>query len=159
VGLPFTSDQFFAIFAEYNRAFVFVAATLWIATVGMLVFVSKNPEGRSRALSLFLGALWLWNAVAYHVHLFARINPAAWLFALLFATQALLFSWAASARHLQYFSSAGLLRTLGVGLAVYALAYPFLTVATWPRVSRYTDVRGALPDRHLDNRVAHDRPR
>jgi hypothetical protein len=129
VGLPFTSDQFFAIFAEYNRAFVFVAATLWMATVAMLVFVSRDPERRSGALSLFLGALWLWNAAAYHAYLFARINPAAWLFAPVFATQALLFSRAAAARQPQYFSSPSLFRTLGVGLAVYALAYPYLTVA------------------------------
>jgi hypothetical protein len=129
VGLPFTSDQFFANFADYNRAFIFVAATLWIATVAVLVLVSRNPEGRSPVLSLFLGALWVWNAVAYQAYLFTRINPAAWLFALLFASEALLFCRVATARHLKYFSSPGRLRILGVYLAVYALAYPFLTVA------------------------------
>jgi hypothetical protein len=30
-------------------------------------------------LSLFLGGLWLWNAVAYHAWLLTHINPAAWL--------------------------------------------------------------------------------
>lgn len=127
--LPFSSDQFFGVFAEYNRAFVFVAAALWLATIGALAFVPQDSARRSRSLSVFLGALWLWNALAYHALLFTRINPAAWLFAVLFLTQALLFLWAARRRHVEYFSSPGSMRAIGVGLAWYAVAYPFLTMA------------------------------
>jgi hypothetical protein len=63
--------------------------------------------------------------------LFTRINPAAWLFAVFFAVQAVLFFWAgAGARgHLEYLSSARLTSGLGVGLVLYAFAYPFLTMA------------------------------
>lgn len=85
MGLPFTSDQFFAVFAEYNRAFWFVAVALWFASAGALVAAWRNPVGHSRSLTYFLGTLWGWNAVAYHALLFTRINPAAWLFAALFA--------------------------------------------------------------------------
>ena len=129
MGLPFTDDQFFAIFAEYNRVFVLVAGALWITTVAIVALVTRSPAKRSRVLSLFLGALWLWNAVAYHAWLFTRINPAAWVFAILFGVEALLLVWAAARNQITYFSSTRSMRAVGVGLAVYALAYPFLTVA------------------------------
>jgi hypothetical protein len=130
VGLPFTNDQFFGIFAEYNRAFLVVAIAFWLASIWALAFVSRDPAPRSRILSLFLGALWLWNAFAYHALLFTRINAAAWLFAALFGIQALLFFWAATRSAIEYFSSAGWKRVIGMGLTSYALAYPFVTMAT-----------------------------
>jgi hypothetical protein len=78
---------------------------------------------------LFLGALWLWNAVAYHAFLFTRINPAAWLFSALFALQGVLLIWPWSRKSVQYLSSSGVRRTIGMVLAASSLAYPFLTMA------------------------------
>jgi hypothetical protein len=129
VGLPFTSDQFFGVFASYNRAFVVVVVALWLASIGTLAFVWRDPARRSRTLSLFLGVLWVWNAVAYHALFFTRINPAAWLFAALFVVQAVLFFRVAAGRHIEYFSSAGWRRGVGLVLVAYALAYPFLAIA------------------------------
>ena len=130
VELPFTEGQFFAVFAEYNRAFVFVAGALWIATVAIIAFVTRSPATHSRVLSMFLGLLWLWNAVAYHAWLFTRINPAARVFATMFGAQALLFVWAATKNPITYFSSARWLRAVGTSLVAYALAYPFLNVVS-----------------------------
>jgi pimeloyl-ACP methyl ester carboxylesterase len=83
---------------------------------------------RARSLSLFLGALWAWNAVAYHAWLFTRINPAAWLFALMFAAQAALLCQAVR-RPVAYFSDTGPKRIFGIALVWYALLYPLLTLA------------------------------
>jgi hypothetical protein len=127
--LPFTSDQFFGVFAQYNRTFIVVVVALWLASTATLVFVSRDPARRSRTLSLFLGALWLWNAGAYHVLFFTRINPAAWLFAVLFLVQAGLFFGAQAGKRIEYFSSTGWRHRVGLGLVAYALAYPFLTIA------------------------------
>lgn len=126
--LPFTVDEFLAVFAQYNRAFIVVAVVLWLSSVGVLVGAAREPGRFSRALSVFLAALWLWNAVAYHATFFTSINPAAWLFAGLFTGQALLF--AATGRKIEYFSATGLREATGVALVVYALAYPFLTLAS-----------------------------
>lgn len=126
--LPFTLDEFLEVFAAYNRAFIVVAAALWLVSVGVLVGAARNSGRFSRVLSLFLAALWLWNAIAYHAMFFTSINPAAWLFAGAFALQAILF--AATGRNVEYFSAIGLREATGVGLVVYALAYPFLTVAS-----------------------------
>jgi len=127
--LPFTSDQFFDVFALYNRTFVVVVVGLWIGSIVLLAFVSREPLRRGRTLSRCLGVLWLWNAVAYHALFFTRINPAAWLFAAVFAVQALLFFRDATRRRIEYLSTTGWRRGVGLGLVAYALAYPFLTIA------------------------------
>jgi hypothetical protein len=127
--LPFTPDQFFSIFAEYNRTFWSVVVAWWFATIAALVLSWRDPERWGPMLSFFLGAVWLWNAVAYHALLFTRINPAAWLFSVMFAVQALVFVHAGSQRRPLYLSSTGASQGFGVALAAYSLAYPFLTLA------------------------------
>jgi hypothetical protein len=121
--LPSTSEQFLAVFSD-NEAFWFVVIPLCLATATVLGLAWRDPVRRSRTLSFWLCALWLWNAVAYQL-LFTRINPAAWLFATLFALESLLFLRGAIRNDVEYFSST---RVLGSGLAIYALAYPILTV-------------------------------
>jgi hypothetical protein len=127
--LPFTPDEFFGLFAEYNRAFWPVVIVWWLATTTSLVLVWRQPERWSTAVSVFLAGLWLWNAAAYHALLFTRINPAAWIFAGLFALEALLSVRASLHRQLVYFSAAPAGLALGLGLTTYSLAYPFLTMA------------------------------
>lgn len=126
--LPFTPDQFFAVFAEYNRTFSLVVVAWWLATVAVLALVWRRPTRWSPLVSLFLGALWLWNAAAYHAFLFTRINPAAWIFSVLFAIQAALFLRDGLRRRPVYLSSIGAMQGIGVALIVYSLAYPFLTM-------------------------------
>ena len=41
--LPFTSEQFFGVFAEYNRAFGFAVIALWRATAAVLTLAWCNP--------------------------------------------------------------------------------------------------------------------
>jgi Family of unknown function (DUF6064) len=129
VELPFTSDEFFGVFADYNRQFWWMAMAWWFGNLAALVLAWRRPTNGSGALSYFLGALWLWNGLAYHALLFTRINPAAWLFAALFAVQAVFFFQAAAHSHLEYFASVGWVRALGIGLIAYGLAYPWLTMA------------------------------
>ena len=45
--MPFTTDEFFGVFALYNRTFIVVVAALWLASVGTVWFASRNPERRS----------------------------------------------------------------------------------------------------------------
>jgi hypothetical protein len=127
-ALPFTVDEFLGVFAEYNRMFWFVAAAFWLAVAGALGLAWRHPATRSGALSLLVGVLWLWNAAAYHALLFTRINRAAWLFAALFVVQGVLLVCAGARSSVEYFS-VGAWRKVGTGLALYALAYPFLAVA------------------------------
>ena len=128
MALPFTPEQFFGIFAEYNRALWPMALAWWLAAAGVLAAAWRSPAGHSRWMTWFLAALWAWNAVVYHAWFFTRINPAAWLFAGAFGVQAVVLARAAWRTRVHYFSSPGTLCFLGVSLAVYALAYPLLTI-------------------------------
>jgi len=127
--VPFSVDQFFDVFALYNRAFGLVAVLLWFATAVLLALVWRSPRRFSAALTALLAVLWAWGALAYHAWAFSRINPVAWLFAALFLLQAAAFVHARRARSLDYFRASGAVARIGVGLAVYALAYPIVSVA------------------------------
>lgn len=128
MDLPFTPEQFFGVFADYNRQLWAVVVLWWLSTVAALVFVWQRPH-RSAVLSYFLGALWLWNAAAYHAYHFTRINPAAWVFSAMFAVQCALFVAAGTGRDASYLSGSGINQSIGLVLIVYSLAYPFLTMA------------------------------
>jgi hypothetical protein len=132
VELPFTPSQFFDVFAEYNQTFLLIVVVLWVSGAGAVITAARNPIDRSRQLTFFLAVLWAWNAIAYHALLFTRINPAAWIFAALFALQAALLWRAGRRRRLEYFSTRGPVPTVGVALIVFSFLYPFLSVMSHP---------------------------
>lgn len=85
--LPFTSEQFLAVFVNYNRAIwpiQLIAYLLGGLAVALLLL--KRREG-DRVISGALAAMWLWTGVGYHGLWFSAINQAAYLFAALFILQ------------------------------------------------------------------------
>jgi hypothetical protein len=124
VQLPFTPDEFFGVFADYNQAVGMVVVVLWLVSALVVAIAWRHPVRHSRALTLFLAALWAWNAAAYHALLFARINPAAWLFAGLFLVQGVLLFCAGVARDVEYFAASRVMNGVGVSLVGYAFLYP-----------------------------------
>ncbi|MFP3921236.1 MAG: DUF6064 family protein [Dichotomicrobium sp.] len=94
-GLPFTSEQFFAVFAAYNAAIwpaQIIAYALGVAAVISLLVRWKHAAAFALGV---LAVLWAWNGVAYHFYHFAVINIAAYLFSALFLAQAGLLAAAA----------------------------------------------------------------
>jgi hypothetical protein len=127
MSLPFTTDQFLGVFADYNGA---VWPTQILLNAFALVLVGFGYLGRPRAsrlIALGLALLWVWMGGVYHLWFFRRINPAAVVFGAAFLLQALLFAvWALTHRP----DAAGRLRgarawvggsLLGYALAVYPL--------------------------------------
>jgi uncharacterized protein DUF6064 len=129
VNLPFTRDQFFDVFAVYNRALWPFALALWAyALVAAVVLTSHR--GRGRFAATMLAVQWVWAGVAYHAVFFATINPAARLFATLFVIEAGLLVWFGVVRDQLRFSPTGSLRhVVGWTLIIYALLYPLLAQA------------------------------
>ena len=78
--MPFTIAQFFDVFREYNEhvwpAQIILLAAAVVAVAGMLL--------RSRWPNVILAAMFIWCGVVYHWVHFTRVNPAAWLFGLIF---------------------------------------------------------------------------
>lgn len=125
--MPFTTEQFFSVFARYNEAFWPAPIVLTaLAIAGVLLFRHARAES-GRAIAALLAVLWTWTAVAYHWMFFSAINPAAWLFGALSLLGAASFLWVGVLRNGWRPNAAGHRAALGWLLVVLALVvYPIL---------------------------------
>lgn len=137
--LPFTTEQFLALFGDYNLAVWPAQAAVW--PLGLLAAVlAARPAGRSeRVVCAILALFWLWMGVAYHILFFASINPLAPLFGAGFVLQGLLFALHAL-RHdgIGFHFGRDIAGVAGLafvayGLVVYHLLAPLFGHA-WPRI-------------------------
>jgi hypothetical protein len=91
--LPFTAEQFFAIFREYNQSVWPSQVLLTGLALAATGFVFRGGQWSNQIISAILGLLWTWLALAYHLAFFARINPAAYAFAVVSLAGAIVFVW------------------------------------------------------------------
>jgi hypothetical protein len=142
MSLPFTHEQFLDVFGAYNSALWPAVGALWLLTAAVVVRFGWRPMS-SRLLAGLLAIHWLWSGAVYHLGYLAAINPAARIFGTVFLIEAGLFAWLGIIRpRLEFVWNRG--RGLRGGLAaffiVYALAYPFLVLASglhWPRMPSF----------------------
>lgn len=129
--IHFSIEQFFQVFADYNRAVFPLQAALVLLALGVAVLAAKPFSSSNKIASLFLAFLWLWMGVAYHLVFFSKINSAAFLFATLFIVQGSLFFHKGVVRNcLDFQARRGLHGIMGLVLILYALiAYPILGYA------------------------------
>jgi hypothetical protein len=129
VSLPFTTEEFFAVFAAYNRTLWPFALALWVLAAAGAVALARARDA-SRFLGIVLTVQWAWAGLAYHAAFFSSINRAAWLFGGLFLIQSALFAWYGVARRRLQVSPGGSLRHVAAwALIIYSLAYPGLVLA------------------------------
>ncbi len=128
--MPFTVEQFFSVFAQYNLAVWPAQLGLLVLGIGAAYFALRGPR-RSRLATAILALLWLWMAGAYHAAFFSRVNPMAWLFGLAFVVQAALLVWrGVMSSALQFNHHDRPERVAALGLILYALVgYPLLGLA------------------------------
>lgn len=88
--LPFTTEQFFNVIEEYN---VTIFPVQWII-LGLGVFclflLHSSSPARNKLIGTFIGALWIWTGLVYHLIFFTAINKAAYVFGGIFIFQGLL---------------------------------------------------------------------
>jgi len=124
--LPFTAEQFFAVFRAYNAS-VWPAQALLLALALIALASAIVPRRWSGAtVSAILAFLWLWMGLAYHLAFFTSINPLAYVFAAISVAGGLIFLWYGVVRRSLRFQLARNTRgVVGIALVVYALAaYP-----------------------------------
>ena len=128
MDLPFTTEQFLAVFERYNLAIwplQIVAYALGVVAVA----VTLKPVRRSdRVIGAVLAIFWIWIGVTYHLVYFREINPAATVFGAFFVTQGVLFLFVGVVRPRLVFR-AGLSASsmLGGLLILYSMvAYPII---------------------------------
>jgi hypothetical protein len=89
--LPFTQEQFFEVFKNYNEAAYPIQILFYILS-GFTIYLLQNPGRKSsRIINFILSFCWFWMGLVYHFSFFASINKAAYLFGSLFILQAMVF--------------------------------------------------------------------
>ncbi len=93
--VPFTTAQFFAVFADYNAAIWPLQILVYV--LGFVAVLALSLTGsRSKWIVLsVLVILWAVNGIGYHFVFFAKINPIARVFAGAFVLQSILLAAAA----------------------------------------------------------------
>ena len=122
--MPFTQEQFFAVFREYNVA---VWPVQWILNVLAILAIAVAAQGkRARVVNAILAGLWAWMGVAYHLAFFAEVNPAAVWFGIGFLVEAALFLWLGVVRpRIRFETTRDFRGLLGLTMITYGLVlYP-----------------------------------
>lgn len=88
--LPFTREQFFGIFVEYNAQVWPVQVLAYLIGAGLVALLLRPSRSARRVIAAGLAAMWIWTGIAYHAVHFSAINPAAYAFAALFVLQGVL---------------------------------------------------------------------
>jgi len=84
---PFSQDQFFQVFEQYNQAVFPNQIVILLLGVIAVLLLHSNFSAKSKLLAGFLGLLWMWAGLVYHIDFFSGINPAALVFGGIFVLQ------------------------------------------------------------------------
>jgi hypothetical protein len=133
--LPFTPEQFLAVFTEYNVA-IWPSQIVAYLLGGMAVLLLFwQTAGSSRVIAAVLTAMWIWTGVFYHGIWFSQINKSAYLFATLFIIEGCgLFFAAAYGSQLRFGFRRDTATCVGATFVGYAaIVYPLIGMATGHR--------------------------
>lgn len=124
--LPFTHEQFLAVFAAYNEAVWPVQVLAYAAAAVVCIAIASRTTTAPVVVAFGLAAMWLWTGISYHWLFFLSINPAAMAFGAAFVAQAMLFAVAGARRRLEFFPTGQRARTIaGWSFVAYsAFLYP-----------------------------------
>jgi hypothetical protein len=124
--VPFSADEFFAVFAAYNE-FVWPAQILLVSSAAVTLTFRRSGAA-DRWVAGFLAVLWLWTGSMYHLLHFREINSAAVAFGAMFALQGFLFlRWGVVLNRLSFARAATTRSMLAGAILAYALIiYPVL---------------------------------
>ena len=132
--LPFTHEQFLAVFAAYNTAVWPAQPVAYLLGLAACAALAWRPRSSGRLVAGVLAVGWLWTGMAYHLFHFSTVNPAAVAFGVLFLVQGVLFVSAARRRSLRFRAAQGWRGWAGWTLVVYAMVfYPLLGLAAGAR--------------------------
>ncbi len=128
--MPFTVEEFLKIFRDYNTAVYPFQFILFLSAIYAIYLVFSKKSYSSIAVTWVLVFYWVWIGVVYHIIFFSSINPAAYVFGIIFILQALLFIKAGIIDNkLEFRFEKGLNQYIGGLIIFYALIiYPLLGI-------------------------------
>lgn len=124
--LPFTIEQFLSVFELYNQSVWPFQVLVYIPVVFSIILILKISKLSGKFISSTLVFLWLWMGVIYHLTFFTTINPAAYVFGILFVTQAILLAYYGLLKGtLSFVFEGDVFSYAGIALVAFALiVYP-----------------------------------
>jgi len=126
--LPFTIDQFFGVFEQYNQAIWPIHIVAYMLGIAAIILTVKKMRYSDQAISVILACFWGWMGIVYHLIYFRTINGAALGFGVLFIIQAIVWLVFGVIRpKLSFQFDTNPYALTGILLIVYAmLVYPIL---------------------------------
>jgi hypothetical protein len=91
MSLPFSIDEFFKVFENYNNTVWPMQYFLVLLAVIAIFMVIKKTKWSTAIIGIILSFLWLWMGVVYHLVFFTSINKVAYIFGGAFILQSFLF--------------------------------------------------------------------
>jgi len=127
---PFTSEQFYHVFEQYNRTvFPFQLILLLLALVSLLLIHSKVTL-KDKLIGSFLGILWIWAGGVYHIGFFSAINPIARVFGGMFILEGLFILYSTFNKRLHFSFDYTASDYLGYFIILFGLViYPLIGLA------------------------------
>lgn len=125
---PFTIDQFFEVFKNYNET-VFPAQIILYLISFIAIYLTFNPNSISnKVISSMLAFFWLWMGIVYHLVFFTTINSAAYIFGIAYILQSILFlTYGVFKNKFSFSFHSDIYGVTGILLILFALIiYPFL---------------------------------
>jgi hypothetical protein len=126
--IPFTTEQFMAVFRDYNTDIWPIQIILYAMALITVIFTLFKFKSRDRVNGFLLSFLWIWMGIIYHLTYFTDINKAAYLFGSLFIVQGGLFAYEGIIKDRLTFQYPDNFQGIaGAILIIYALLlYPFI---------------------------------
>lgn len=89
MNIPFTKEQFLEVFERYNSAVFPVQILIFVLGLAALFLIILRAGRKSQFIGGYLGLMWIWAGLAYHIALFSQINTAAFFFGAAYILQGL----------------------------------------------------------------------
>ena len=142
VSVPFSTAEFFEVFARYNDAIT--PMQLVLLAIGVLAVV-RGAAGAWRDAATLLAVLWIWSGIVYHLVFFSAVTPAAIVFGMLFLTGGALLLWWGWREEPAYEPDAHHL-IAGLAVAAYALVlYPLIGFVSGQRYPAFPTLGAPCP--------------
>jgi len=89
--MPFTTEQFFKVIENYNASLFPTQFFILIIGIAAVFLLHHKRAIKNKLIGGFLGFIWIWIGIVYHLSFFIEINKAAYGFGVLFIVQGIFF--------------------------------------------------------------------
>ncbi len=126
--MPFTVSDFLNVFKNYNLTVYPFQIILFLSAIFTIYISVRKKVYSDKLITSILVFYWIWIGFVYHILFFSVINPAAYIFGIIFILQGFLFFKSGILdKRLQFEFSNNLKSMIGALFLIYALIiYPVL---------------------------------